>query len=100
MTNDQKNDQDRSSTSATEQLREQAGTVREDLGRLGHLAKDATREKVGDAREKASVYYDKGRAKAEQLEAQLVDQIRSKPLKSILIAAGIGALFGLLITRR
>jgi ElaB/YqjD/DUF883 family membrane-anchored ribosome-binding protein len=100
MKKDEMNDQDRAAASATEQLRAQAGTVREDLGQLGRLAKDATREKVGDARAFASDYYDKGRAKAEQLEAQLVDQIRAKPLKSILIAAGIGALFGFLVTRR
>jgi len=100
MTNDQEKDLDGKSASATEKLRTQAGTVREEVGQLGRLAKDATREKLGDARVTASDYYDKGRAKAEQVEAQLVDQIRAKPLKSILIAAGIGALFGLLITRR
>ena len=101
MTKDQKNDLDRTAPSATtNKLREQAGVVREDLGQLGRLARDATREKLGDAKEKASGYYDKGRIKAEQVEEQLVDQIRKKPLQSVLIAAGIGALFGLLITRR
>ncbi|MHC4993205.1 MAG: ElaB/YgaM/YqjD family protein [Planctomycetota bacterium] len=34
------------------------------------------------------------------METQLVDYVRTKPLKSILIAAGVGALFGLLISRR
>jgi len=100
MTDDQKRDLDRPTPSTTEQLKEQAGVVREDLGQLGRLAKDATREKLGDAKEKAADYYDKGRIKAEQLEEQLVDHIRKKPLQSVLIAAGIGALFGLLITRR
>jgi ElaB/YqjD/DUF883 family membrane-anchored ribosome-binding protein len=100
MTNDQKKDLDRPTPSATDLLREQAGTVREDIGRLGHLAKDVTKEKVGDAREIASEYYGKGRARAEQLEAHVVDQIRAKPLQSILIAASIGVLFGLLITKR
>jgi ElaB/YqjD/DUF883 family membrane-anchored ribosome-binding protein len=100
MTNDQTNDLGQPIRSASDQLREQAGAVREDLGHLGRLAKDATKEKLGDAKVTASEYYDKGRAKAEELEAQLVDQIRAKPLKSVLIAAGIGALFGLLISRR
>jgi ElaB/YqjD/DUF883 family membrane-anchored ribosome-binding protein len=100
MTNDQKTDLEKQDNSATEKLRTQAGTVRDEVGQLGRLAKDATREKLGDARVTAADYYDKGRAKAEQVEAQLVDQIRAKPLQSILIAAGIGALFGLLITRR
>ena len=100
MTNDQKSDLDKTAPSTSDKLREQAGVVRDDLGQLGRLAKDATKEKLGDAKERASDYYDKGKIKAEQLEEQLVDQIRKKPLQSVLIAAGIGALFGLLITRR
>jgi ElaB/YqjD/DUF883 family membrane-anchored ribosome-binding protein len=100
MTKDQSSDLDGQDISTTEKLRTQAGTVRDEVGQLGRLAKDATRERLGDARVSAADYYDKGRAKAEQVEAQVVDQIRAKPLQSILIAAGIGALFGLLITRR
>ena len=100
MTDDQTKDVDRPSPTTSDKLRSQAGAVREDLGELGRLAKDATREKIGEAREMASEYYDKGRARAEELEAQLVEQIRAKPLKSILIAAGIGAIFGILMTRR
>jgi ElaB/YqjD/DUF883 family membrane-anchored ribosome-binding protein len=100
MTDEQTKDLAGQAPTATDKLKEQAGTVREDLGELGRLAKDATREKLGGARVAASEYYDKGRAKAEQLEAELVDQIRAKPLTSVLIAAGIGALFGALISRR
>jgi ElaB/YqjD/DUF883 family membrane-anchored ribosome-binding protein len=86
--------------SATEQLRSQTETVRDDLSELGRLAKGAAREKLGEARGVASDYYGHGRKKAEELESQLVDYVRTKPLKSILIAAGVGALFGLLISRR
>jgi ElaB/YqjD/DUF883 family membrane-anchored ribosome-binding protein len=88
------------SPSATDQLRSQAGTVKEDLGELGRLAKDATKEKLGVAREAAADYYEKGRVKAGELETQLTDYVRAKPLKSVLIAAGIGALLGILASRR
>ena len=86
--------------SAAEQLRSQAGTVAEDLGQLGKLAKDATKEKLGEAREVAADYFEKGRVKAGELETQLTDYVRAKPLKSVLIAAGIGALLGILVSRR
>lgn len=86
--------------STAEQLRQQTGAVREDLGELGRLAKQAAREKLDDAREAASGYYDHGRKKADELETQVADYVRTKPLKSVLIAAGIGALFGILISRR
>jgi ElaB/YqjD/DUF883 family membrane-anchored ribosome-binding protein len=91
---------DAGAASTTEQLRQQTETVREDLGQLGRLAKQAAKEKLGEARETAAGYYDHGRKKADELETQLVDYVRTKPLKSILIAAGVGALFGILISRR
>ncbi len=97
MTNEKS---DKPSTSAAEQLRSQAGTVAEDLGQLGRLAKDATKEKLGEAREIAAGYYEKGRIKAGEMESQLTDYVRAKPLKSVLIAAGIGALLGILVSRR
>jgi ElaB/YqjD/DUF883 family membrane-anchored ribosome-binding protein len=86
--------------STTEQLKQQTGAVRDDLGQLGRLAKQAAKEKLDDAREAASGYYGHGRKKADELETQVADYVRTKPLKSILIAAGVGALFGILISRR
>jgi ElaB/YqjD/DUF883 family membrane-anchored ribosome-binding protein len=86
--------------STTDQLRQQTGAVKEDLGQLGRLAKQAAKEKLDEAREAAAGYYGQGRKKADELETQLADYVRTKPLKSILIAAGVGALFGILISRR
>ena len=77
------------------------GTVRDDLGQLGRLAKQAPpRKRLDEARGVATDYYDHGRKKAGELETQVVDYVRTKPLKSILIAAGVGALLGILISRR
>jgi ElaB/YqjD/DUF883 family membrane-anchored ribosome-binding protein len=85
---------------ATEQFRAQTTAVRDDLGKLGRLAKDAAREKFGEAREAATDYYEQGRKRVGDYETQLVDYVRMKPLKSVLIAAGIGALIGILASRR
>ena len=92
--------QDPGAASAAEQLRQQTGAVREDLGELGRLAKQAAKEKLDEAREAAADYYGQGRKKADELETQLADYVRAKPLKSVLIAAGIGALLGILVSRR
>jgi ElaB/YqjD/DUF883 family membrane-anchored ribosome-binding protein len=86
--------------SAREQLRSHTETVREDLGQLGRLAKSAAREGLDEARVAATDYYEQGRKKAGEYETQVVDYVRTKPLKSILIAAGVGALLGILISRR
>jgi ElaB/YqjD/DUF883 family membrane-anchored ribosome-binding protein len=100
MAHNESEERNSTTPSATDQLRSQAETVREDLGELGRLAKGAAREKLGEARDVATDYYGQGRKKAEEIETQLVDYVRTKPLKSVLIAAGVGALLGILISRR
>jgi ElaB/YqjD/DUF883 family membrane-anchored ribosome-binding protein len=87
------------SSSATSQLRDQTETVREDIRKLGRIAKDVAHEKVDEARQTATEYYGQGREKAGELEDQLVTYIREKPIKSMLIAAGIGAFFGFFWSR-
>ena len=52
-----------------------------------------TARQVGES---ASQYYDQGREQLGALEGSLEDNIRHKPLQSILIAAGVGMLIALL----
>jgi ElaB/YqjD/DUF883 family membrane-anchored ribosome-binding protein len=52
-----------------------------------------TARQVGET---ASQYYDQGREQLGALEGYLEDNIQHKPLQSILIAAGVGVLIGLL----
>ncbi len=63
--------------------------LREHLGRLGETAKQAAYEQVEYLREA-------GLEKAHQLE----DRIREQPLKSVLIAAGVGFVLGVIWMRR
>ena len=46
--------------------------------------------------ETASQYYEQGRQHLEGLEQSLEENIRAKPLQSVLLATGIGLLLGLL----
>ena len=70
-------------------LREQAGVLREDVRQLGRLAVEAGQEKLAD-----------GKAEVEALEESLVRYVREKPIKSLCIAVGAGALLGYLLSRR
>lgn len=59
-------------------LREQAGVVRDDMRDLARAAGDAA---------------------VQQLDP-IQEYVRDKPLKSMLIAAGVGAVFGMVFLRR
>lgn len=62
--------------------------LKEELGKLGQVAKDAAYEQMEHLREQ-------GMERARQLE----DRISEQPLKSVLIAAGVGFLMGMLWNR-
>jgi ElaB/YqjD/DUF883 family membrane-anchored ribosome-binding protein len=70
-------------------LREQAGVLRDDVRELGRLAREAGQEKLADAK-----------AGVDALEDSLVRYVRDKPIKSLCIAIGAGALLGYLLSRR
>ena len=54
---------------------------------------------VRQGEETASDYYQQGRQQMEAVENTLEDGIRTKPLQSVLIAAGIGMLLGLVLKK-
>jgi ElaB/YqjD/DUF883 family membrane-anchored ribosome-binding protein len=84
----------------TDELRQHAKAVREDLGQLGRAATNVAQEKLGEAKQYAGEYLDQGKQKATEIEDQVEAYIRTKPLKSVLIAAGAGALIGYLLGRK
>ncbi len=85
---------------ATARLREQAHVVGEDLRALGGVAKEAADEKLHEARRAAREVYLEGRQRAEGELDRFSAHIRENPIQSVAIAAGIGALLGLLLRRR
>ena len=93
-------DEAATSPSAKSQLRNQGETLGRDLRELGHLTKEAAQETLRDTRQSASELYDQGRRKAGDLEAQVAEYVKEKPVQSVLIAAGVGLLLGALLSRR
>ena len=84
----------------TTRLREQTATVREDVRELGKLAREASHEKLEQAKHKASDYMEHSRKKVHEVEDTVLTYVREKPVKSLCIAAGAGALLGFLLSRR
>ncbi|MGD8397056.1 MAG: DUF883 C-terminal domain-containing protein [Candidatus Eiseniibacteriota bacterium] len=104
------------------ELREQAAALKEDAGHLGDLVRQVAEETLHEVREKSAHKVDETRQVAEDrardvrdsaqsvlesgrgtlasAEHRLTDQVRSNPTRSLLIAAGIGAVLGLLSRRR
>jgi ElaB/YqjD/DUF883 family membrane-anchored ribosome-binding protein len=81
-------------STTSDQLGKQAKEVTEDLQKIGETVRDAAQEKLGQAGEKAAEYYEQGRDKVHGVACACEQYLRERPLRSVLIAAGIGWLIG------
>jgi ElaB/YqjD/DUF883 family membrane-anchored ribosome-binding protein len=87
-------------STSTDRLRQQAGTVGEDLRELGRLSKDAAREKFEGAKHSAEEMARHARDRAVEMEGQLEDFVTRKPIQSLLMAAGAGVILGWWLSSR
>src|SRR5262245_34035823 len=98
------------SSDIREQVRERGAQAQEFAEEMGSQVRDWAQEKGNQIKEgaqeamqqvgaSASQLAEMGRTTIDQLEGSLEDRIRSKPLQSVLIAAGAGMLLGLLWKR-
>jgi len=71
----------------------------ERIQETGQELLDKAQELTTQGKEVAVEYYEEGREQVLAWQQQLENQVREKPLQSILMAAGIGLLFGLLRRR-
>jgi ElaB/YqjD/DUF883 family membrane-anchored ribosome-binding protein len=69
-------------------------SVTKGLKDMGDIAADTAKETLGQMQENASACYERGRDKGRQVERTFDQFIREQPLKSVLIAAGIGLVLG------
>ena len=76
-----------------DQVREQASQM---AGKIG----DAATHGYEQVRDTASDYYQQGREKAMHWQEELENYVAERPIKSLLIAAGVGALLGILWKHR
>lgn len=86
--------------STTSDLGKQALEVKQDLQGMGETVRDAAQEKLAHIGERASAYCEQGREKAHGVACACEQYLRERPLQSVLMAAGIGWLFGRFGKRR
>lgn len=64
---------------------------------MGHTAKKVAQESLEHVRDNVNEYYQKGVEKTKQLEHQLEGKIQEYPMRSLLIASGVGLVVGMLL---
>lgn len=89
----------REDRAASDRLRIRAREATKDFEKIGGIAQDA-QEKLGQLNENASGYYEQGQEKVHQIRRALEQFIREEPVKTVLIAAGVGLVFGRFWMRR
>ena len=82
-----------------DKAQEAGAQIRDRVQEAGAQVRDKAQEMVRQGEETASDYYQQGRQQMEAVENTLEDGIRAKPLQSVLIAAGMGMLLGLLLKK-
>ena len=87
-------------TKKTEEVRQQVRVVRDDVRELGRAAKGAAGEVYDDVKRHTGDFVEAKKQRVTEFEDQIVEYVRQKPLQSVLIAVGAGALLGFLLTRR
>ena len=83
----------------TASLGETASQVGQNLRDMGSQVKEQASQAYGQLRDQAADYYEQGRQRAQEWEQGLEDYVQQKPIQSLLIAAGVGMLLGMLWRR-
>ncbi|MGO9110974.1 MAG: YqjD family protein [Thermoguttaceae bacterium] len=81
-------------SNTTDQFGKQAKEVTEDLQQMGRTVRDAAQAKLGQVGEKAAEYSEQAQDKLHGLACACEQFVRERPLRSVLMAAGIGWLLG------
>ena len=87
-------------STTSDRIGAQANELSEDLKEMGATVKDALQGKLRDARQNATDYYEQGRDNAHGALCNVEQYVRDRPVRSVLIGAGIGLLFGRFWMRR
>ncbi len=85
---------------ARDRLYEQARGTTHDIQEMSGLATAAAQEQLGQIGDAAFAYFGQGHDKVKGVVGAFEQYVRERPVKSLLIAAGLGLLFGRLWMRR
>ncbi len=85
---------------AGEDLKDKASRLKDHVGQTATLAKDVACEGIKTAKETASAMYQATVDQAARMKDSTEGYVRDNPIKTVLLAAGVGAIVGLLFARR
>ena len=94
------NDGTKSNHPSGRNLSEQSQRVLEDVKELGHTAITSAGEAAGQLRERGAAALEAGKDKASAAKGQFDKVVGDNPMKSVLIALGVGAVIGYALRRR
>jgi len=86
-------------TEVGDNLRDLGGQVRSTAKEQYSKMSDAAHEQYDRLAGQAHEYYDQGRKMAQDWEQGIESYVREKPVKALLMAAGVGVLLGVLWRR-
>jgi ElaB/YqjD/DUF883 family membrane-anchored ribosome-binding protein len=72
----------------------------ETIEAAGHELKAKAGEAIEKGKHRASELYESGKARASEWKGGFQEGIREKPIQSVLIAAAVGAVIGVIVGRR
>jgi ElaB/YqjD/DUF883 family membrane-anchored ribosome-binding protein len=81
-------------------LGEQSGRVAAEARELGHMALASAGDALKHAKERGTDLLDSGRVRLEDAKDGFGRYVGENPFKSVLIAAGVGALIGIMLRSR
>ena len=88
------------STRKREHSSDGPGTITQTLHDVGSAARHLAEERMEAIRDRAGEYVDEGRTRIRDAAENVQSRVQDQPLKSLLIAAGIGFFLGALWMRR
>ena len=80
-------------------MRDKVAETRDNIGDMARLAKETVQDKLHELKDRASESYGDGKAKVHDMEQRLAATVRESPIKSVLIAAGVGLVLAILWRR-
>jgi ElaB/YqjD/DUF883 family membrane-anchored ribosome-binding protein len=89
----------RSHEVAIDSLRDKVSETGHNIAEIGHIAKRAATDKIRSLKRAAYSSVEEGKDKLLALEGRLEGRIKRQPMKSVLIAAGIGLAMGLIFRK-
>lgn len=90
---------DKGKDDVSAQLKSKLDDVKEDLGEIAKIMSTASADTIAEAGHAAKDAVSAGRDKARQWEGSFEDEIRDHPIRSVLVAGGLGILAGMLWRR-